>query len=80
MMDSNWLAVLRAAGWYCPAGCGPGQGRATEREPCTPCPRNFYNPGGLRGECLPCPDGLVTISEGAAQCGELDVFHLHDKL
>jgi hypothetical protein len=51
--------------------CPPGQGRTLgNNEPCQPCPRNFYNPGGLQADCLPCPYGLVTTSEGAACCGE----------
>jgi hypothetical protein len=52
-----------------PAACLPGQGRTDADEPCQPCARNFYNPGGLQAECLPCPDGLVTIAQGASRCG-----------
>lgn len=50
-------------------GCPPGQGRSSAQEPCAPCPRNFYNPGGLQAECVPCSTGLVTVSEGARRCG-----------
>jgi hypothetical protein len=66
-----WLVQLSSqCSVYClAAACGPGQGRASSQEPCKPCPRNFYNPGGVKGECLRCPSGLVTVTEGASKCG-----------
>lgn len=57
--------------WCSATGCPPGQGRLDQQDPCKPCPRNFYNPGGLLGACLRCPSELVTITEGAARCGGL---------
>jgi hypothetical protein len=73
----HMAALLSSCLCLSAAGCGPGQGRESEQEPCKPCPRNFYNPGGIHGQCIRCPEGLATISEGASQCGKAIRHGMH---
>lgn len=44
--------------------------------PCDLCPEGEYQPDTMRASCVPCPNGLTTFSQGAAdvrQCGLPDI-------
>ncbi|KAL5012152.1 hypothetical protein ScPMuIL_010703 [Solemya velum] len=50
---------------FCSLPCRQGYVSDTGFEPCNACSLGFYQNSGGRTDCLPCPDGLTTTTEGA---------------
>ena len=45
--------------------CLPGSSSSTGVAPCNPCALHSYQSNHGRTECIPCPDGKVTITTGS---------------
>ncbi|XP_078690832.1 uncharacterized protein LOC144921571 isoform X2 [Branchiostoma floridae x Branchiostoma belcheri] len=45
--------------------CPLGQYSTTGVEPCSPCPKNTYQPMNGSKQCIPCPNGTRTVTTGA---------------
>ena len=45
--------------------CQPGEFNNEETGGCDKCPANTFQSEAMKSFCLPCPDGMITLKDGA---------------
>ena len=45
--------------------CQPGEFNNDETGGCDKCPANTFQSEAMKSFCLPCPDGMMTLTDGA---------------